>query len=500
MKESLLDMNQLLSAVKGIALNNKKECYFVKVATDSREVKENTLFVPLIGEVQNGHKYIPQAIENKASVIFINQDEYDGNKAYYDNLAAANEGIAFICVKNTLHALQNAAEAYVARFPNLIKISITGSSGKTTTKELVVSVMREYFGEENIAYTKGNFNSETGLPLSVFQIKGNEKAGIFEMGMNRVNEIGEISKVLKSKYGIITNIGTAHIGILGSKKNIAQEKRKSFDYVPSDGAVFLPANDEFADYCVENVRGKVVRYGKDIPASESGVQFIEDKRLVGTVFSYENQIINFPLIGEYNFQNALGVVALAREMNIPAQVVKAGLEKIKVVSGRMDSKKLSLKSGKTVMYISDCYNANPDSMGKVIEFCGNVNNEGKKIFVLGDMKELGADSKAAHEKIAEKIISSKADYVYLVGEEMENCFKRLEAKKFADKDFARRVFYYSDNSDKNFEDIAKKINQNSSEDDLILVKGSHSMSLEKIEPLLKNCDGQNKNLRGGETC
>ena len=279
-------LNFLTLAVKGFALNDKKECFFDNVATDSREVRNNTLFVPLIGEVQNGHKYIPQAIENKASVIFINEVEYNENKSLYDGLAAENTEIAFICVKNTLHALQDASEAYVAKFDELIKISITGSSRKTTTKELLVSVLREYFGEENISYTKGNFNSETGLPLSVFQIKGNEKAGIFEMGMNRNNEIGEISKVLKSKYGIITNIGTAHIGLLGSQKNIAWEKRKSFDYIPSDGAAFVPADDAFADYCIENVKGKVVGYGKNVHSSQSGVQFIEDKGLLGTVFSY----------------------------------------------------------------------------------------------------------------------------------------------------------------------------------------------------------------------
>ena len=483
MKKSLLNMEQLLSAVKGRALNNKKDCYFEKVATDSREVVENTLFVPLIGENQNGHKYIPQAIEKKASVVFINNDEYAANKTCYDKLAEENAGIAFICVENTLHALQDAAEAYVASFPNLIKISITGSSGKTTTKELVVSVLREYFGEENIAYTKGNFNSETGLPLSVFQIKGNEKAGIFEMGMNRVNEIGEISKVLKSQYGIITNIGTAHIGLLGSQKNIAEEKRKSFDYIPADGAVFVPADDPYADYCVERVRGKVVKYSKNIPASVSGVEFLEDKGLLGCVFSYENQIINFPLIGEYNYQNALAVIALARELKIPAACVKAGLEKMKVVSGRMDSKKISLKSGKKIMLISDCYNANPDSMGKVIDFCGKLSEKSRKIFVLGDMKELGSDSKSAHEQIAEKIISAEAEVVYLVGEEMKNCYKKLVSENFTG-----RAFYFADNSDENFEDIAEKINEVSEEGALILLKGSHSMALEKIENLLAGGD------------
>jgi len=480
MKESLLSLEQLLSSVKGFVLNNKKTCYFEKVATDSRNVFENTLFVPLMGEVQNGHKYIPQAIEKKASVIFINEEEYKSNKKSYDEMAQNNPEIAFICVQNTLHALQAAAEAYVSKFPEMIKISITGSSGKTTTKELAVALLRAYFGEENIAYTKGNFNSETGLPLSVFQIKGHEKAGIFEMGMNRHNEIGEISKVLKSKYGIITNIGTAHIGLLGSQKNIAEEKRKSFDYIPEDGAVFIPQEDKYGDFCAEKVRGKVVKYGRSVPEEISGVKFIEDKGLEGILFAYEGEIIHFPLIGQYNYQNALAVIALARELKIPAAFVKRGLESVKAVDGRMDIKKLALKSKKTVTLISDCYNANPDSMGKVIDFCGKVKIEGKKSFVLGDMKELGKDSKKSHEEIAKKILAADADCLYLVGQEMKYCRDAL----IQDKTFKGSLFYYDNNSKECFEEIAEKINEKALEDDLILLKGSHSMALEEIIPLL----------------
>ena len=149
----------------------------------------------------------------------------------------------------------------------------------------------------------------------------------------------------------------------------------------------------------------------------------------------------------------------------------------------MDSKKITLKSGKKAVFISDCYNANPDSMGKVIDFCGTSADDKMKVFVLGDMKELGSDSKKAHEKIAEKIISSKADYIYLAGEEMKSCYEMLKEKKYAGKDFSEKVFYYTD---KSFEDISNKINEVCGNDALILLKGSQSMSLEKIIPLLQH--------------
>ena len=197
-KKSLLEINELLSAVNGTLVSENKTGAFTSVQTDSRNVTAGTLFVPLRGELQNGHKYIPQALEKGASVVFIDKKELEENSGVYKALGEQYPGAVFLCVENNLYALQQAAEAYVAKFPELVKISITGSSGKTTTKEMTVSVMRQYFGAENVACTEGNFNSETGLPLSVFKIRGNEIICIFEMGMNRVHEIGEISQVLKS--------------------------------------------------------------------------------------------------------------------------------------------------------------------------------------------------------------------------------------------------------------------------------------------------------------
>ena len=234
-KTSLLSLDALLSAVNGtIAGTARSDFGFSYVVTDSRFVSAGAMFVPLIGETQNGHKYIPQAIDAGATVVLANKGDYEQNNVFYKELETAGKlaGVTLILVENTLYALQAAAKAYARKVAqNMIRVSITGSSGKTTTKEMLVSVCKKHFGDDAVAYTKGNFNSETGLPLSMFQIKGDEKIGIFEMGMNRKNEIGEISNVWQSQYGIITNIGTAHIGILGSRQNIAEEKRKSFDYI-----------------------------------------------------------------------------------------------------------------------------------------------------------------------------------------------------------------------------------------------------------------------------
>ena len=175
--ETLLTKSELLAATGGRQTGNA-ECFFTDVQTDSRNVcaDKPSMFVPLIGEFQNGHKYIPDVLGKGASVILMNEAEYKSQTAYYDELAAANPSVCFVCVENTLHALQNAAEAYVSKkCSNMILVSITGSSGKTTTKEMMVSVAKAHFGDEAVAYTYGNLNSETGLPLSVFKIRGDEK-------------------------------------------------------------------------------------------------------------------------------------------------------------------------------------------------------------------------------------------------------------------------------------------------------------------------------------
>lgn len=483
--KSLLSLDSLLAAVNGsLAGKARSDFNFAYVVTDSRFVSAGAMFVPLIGEAQNGHKYIPQAIEAGATVILANKSDYEQNNAFYKELELSGKlaSVTLILVENTLYALQAAAKAYAAKVAgNMIRVSITGSSGKTTTKEMLVSVCKKHFGDEAVAYTKGNFNSETGLPLSMFQIRGDEKIGIFEMGMNRKNEIGEISAVWQSQYGIITNIGTAHIGLLGSREKIAEEKRKSFDYIPANGAAFVPLDDDFADFCCEKVQGKVVKFGKSLPAATSGVSFIEDLGINGTKFSVDGVEVVLPLAGEYNYQNALGVIALAKELGISASEIKAGLEGMAAISGRMDIKKLTLKTGVKVSAVCDFYNANLDSMQKVIEFCAKQNGFEQKIFVLADMKELGAASYSSHAQIGKAVAATDAGLVILAGPEMKAACDVLSKEKGI---AGREVIYFENNDQAFYEAAASKILAFAKENALVLFKGSHSMALEKLIPLI----------------
>ena len=479
--ESLLKLPEILEAVGGVLLNGdfpSENFCFMNVQTDSRNVVEKSLFVPLIGENQDGHSYIPQALEKKASAVFVSKKT---SKNLLDDLkkqAADNKNVAFILVENTLHALQKAAGAYVRKFPRLIRCAVTGSSGKTTTKEIAASILRQKF---SVIATEGNFNSETGLPLSVFNIRSEHELGLFEMGMNRVNEIGEIAEVFKPNYAIITNIGTAHIGILGSRQNIANEKKKIFTYIDSFGAAFIPQKDDFASFLEKGVKGKVVKYGLDCDES---VKLVVDEGLSGTVFSVDGLLMRLSLPGKYNFLNALAAIALAKELGCTAEQIKCGIESLKMLGGRS-----TIKKGKFTV-LEDCYNANPDSMEKALDLCADTKIEGKKIYVLGDMLELGEESEPAHAKMGEKALSSDADMVVFFGFEMKAAYEKaveIAEKKssLADEKISSvRLVYIGGKDEEAVNDAAKEINEFAEAGDLLLLKGSRGMGLERILSLI----------------
>ena len=476
---SLMSLEEALNGIPGSFVIPKNAdasgfC-FTSVTTDSRSVSEKSLFVPLIGESQNGHKYVPQAVEKGASVVLINKSEYEVNSSVYDSLAEKNEGLFFIAVENTLHALQSLAAAYVEKFPNLIKIGVTGSSGKTTTKEMLVSVLKQKFF---VVYTQGNFNSETGLPLSVFNIRKEHQVGVFEMGMNRVDEIGEIAAVLKPKYAVITNIGTAHIGILGSQKNIAIEKRKIFNYIPSDGVAFIPAEDEFKDFLGENVKGSVTYYGTSVPASSSSAQFIKDCGLEGTVFKFENEVIYLKNPGVYNYRNALAACAVGKCLGLSAGQIKAGLERFETPSGRMETKDVILKTDVKITLIKDCYNANPDSVLNVLDFCSSIDNNGSKIFVLGDMLELGEKSAQEHARVTAKAVKAKPGLLILIGEEMKSGYEEALRAGFVN------TKYIPSHDENAIQEAAENILNNAKQNDVVLLKASHGIALERIIPVI----------------
>ncbi|MFA6856282.1 MAG: UDP-N-acetylmuramoyl-tripeptide--D-alanyl-D-alanine ligase [Treponema sp.] len=484
---SLLDYDELLNAVSGKAVGFavcEKKFYFSSVVTDSRCVVDGSLFVPLIGQNQDGHKYIPQAIEKGATAVFVAADEYEKKSQKIMELAGGHPCVLFVVVSDTLYALQDAAAAYVAKFPRLLKIGITGSSGKTTTKEMTVAVLKQKY---NVVYNEGNLNSETGLPLSVFKIKKEHEIGVFEMGMNRENEIGEIAAVLKPQYALVTNIGTAHIGILGSRENIAGEKRKIFRYIPENGAAFIPSSDDFAAFLSEEIKGCIINYGKDIPSSESGVTFISDDGICGTTFKVGSKEVKLKLPGIYNYQNALGAVAIGRYFGVTDNSIKNALESFMPVAGRTETESFELRGGTCVTLVKDCYNANPDSMAKVLTFCSSVKNIHRRIYVLGDMLELGTKSAEEHANIGAEAVMASPDQIIFIGTEMKYAAAAARSAGFTN------ALYIPGSDDNAMQLAAQFLIDCADTGDLLLFKASRGMQLERIIPLIGisegNCNG-----------
>ena len=464
--ETLLTMEETLESTGGVFVLGDGNWHFSSVQTDSRLVEKDTLFVPLIGEFQDGHKYIPQAVEKGASCVFICLSNYEKNPAFFNEIHNSNPEVNFIAVENTLTALQKAAGKYVEKFPSLIKVAVTGSSGKTTTKEILAAVLARKY---RVVTNKGNLNSETGLPLSVFNIRKEHETGVFEMGMNRENEIGEISAVLKAHYAIVTNIGTAHIGLLGSRDNIAREKAKVFDHFDSQSTGVIPFDDDYAEFLEKQIRGKCIHYGKDTDS----VKFIADLGLKGTEFSVGKNRAVLKLPGKYNYKNALGAIALCQELGVSDSEIAQGINDLEPMFGRSQV----IEDKYTI--VQDCYNANPDSMEKSIEFVSSVTSGEKKIFVLGDMLELGADSEKEHEKTGIMAAESSADKVFFVGTEMENAYKAACKKSSGD-----RFVYCSEKTDDALMTISLEIKKEFSEHSIVLIKASRGMGLERLTKFL----------------
>ena len=469
----LLSLDELVSSTKAcVAYAPNQKCAGVfSVATDSRNVKSNGAFFPLLGEFQDGHTFIGKAVENGASVIVADEKVWNSDKEKY--LPIVENKATVITVKNTLYALQAAAAFYVKKFPKLIKVGITGSNGKTTTKELVSSVLETKY---NVIKTEGNFNSETGLPLSVFNIRKEHEVGVFELGMNRVDEIKELANILFPNFAIITNVGTAHIGILGTKDNIAKEKKNIFYNFNENSVGFVPENDEYVKFLQDVPKGKIFTYGEK---SSTKISSVKDLGLLGTSFDYENLNIKLALAGKYNFSNALSAVFLGEKLGLSAKEIKAGIEKVKPLGDRSNV----IQGDFTV--VKDCYNANFDSMSAALEFYGNLEISGKKVFILGDMLELGSDSKSLHEKIGEMAVNQKVNKIIFIGKEMSYGYsKALEIKN--SKNLSVELESLESYEDEEIFCKAKDLENSVNQGDLYFLKGSRGIRLERIAEQLSS--------------
>jgi len=391
-----------LKAIDGELTSEAEDKVFRGVSIDSRTLKENELFICIHGDRFDGHDFIEEAKNKKASAIVLS----DTSKAISKKKTASS----IIHVGDTLKALQELARFHRKQIPVQV-IGITGTNGKSTTKEMIASITETKL---KTIKTKDNLNNHIGLPLNLFRLSQNDEVAVIEMGMSAAGEIKRLAEIAQPKIGVLTNITEGHLIHLKTLKNIQAAKGELYDALSEQGTAIVNADDPLVFELAKSVRAKVVTYGihneadvkaEDIhPAEQEGFDF--NVRLFK-----QNIPIHLPFLGECNIYNALAAMATGYSLGIEPDDIKIGLSNTKLLPNRYETIKYQ---GVTI--INDAYNANPKSMQEALKTLKNYKSEGRRFFVVGDMLELGDLAEPAHIKLGADVVNYSIDYLVAVGE------------------------------------------------------------------------------------
>ncbi|MFW6214741.1 MAG: UDP-N-acetylmuramoyl-tripeptide--D-alanyl-D-alanine ligase [Alkalispirochaetaceae bacterium] len=425
------------------------------VCIDTRSLERDSLFVALPGQRTDGHAFLAQAFSKGAVAALVRREWW---KERGEHLTRWVDRAILFVVDDPLSAMQQLAIRYIDRFPGITRIGITGSNGKTTTKELLAAVLASV---AETAYSSGNFNSEIGVPLSVFGLTGEERYAVFEMAMNNPGEMELLARIVRPHYGIITNIGSAHIGQLGSRDAIAAEKKAIFSQFDGTQIALLPREDEYFDYLSRDIRGTVVPYGpKDLPGlKDSHLRGVE-----GSALLFSEGTVRLHIPGAHNIHNALAAIRCCQLLGVSFSAIQSGIEAVRVSFGRGE-----IIAGE-VAIIQDCYNSSPESVRAAAELLKEA--EGRRVAVLGAMKELGEFSRAAHLTAAREVLESGVDRLFLFGEEFSEAVAALEEEK--------RVSYTD-----SYETLQEQVLDYIAPGDTVLLKASRSVELERLTPVIR---------------
>ncbi len=435
-----------------------------RVETDSRKAGPSALFVAIRGERSDGHDYARRAADAGAPAALVSASWW----AAHGPAAFAGSRCAVIVVPDTIAALQKAAAAYRARFPSLLRFGVTGSAGKTSAKELLAAIVG---ASRPTIKNPGNLNSDIGLPASMFLVRPGHEAAVFEMGINRPGEMDELAAVYEPDCALITNVGTAHVGVLGgTRAAIAEQKKRIASRFDGGQTLVVWEDDDFRDALMTGVRGRCETYG---PRSTDGFEGARDLGLDGWALRYRGVEARLRLPGAHNLLNALGAIRAASLYGVGPEHVAAGLEAVSPLSGRT-----SVIRGEYTV-VDDCYNANAESAVAAIGFCDGADARGRRLYVLGSMKELGAEAAASHRRVGEAAAASRADAVFFYGDEARDAYEAARAAR-PGKEFR----WFGD-----YGELESAVAAAAAPGDLILVKASRSMALERLVERLTGTGG-----------
>lgn len=410
------------------------------VSIDSRKVPMKSLFIALKGENFNGNEFAKQAIESGASFAIVDEKEFEdqSNDIYY--------------VEDSLNALQKLAQYHREKL-NIPILALTGSNGKTTTKELIATILGKKY---NVAFTKGNLNNHIGVPLTLLSIHPNYEIAVVEMGANHLHEIEFLCSIVQPDFGYITNFGKAHLEGFGGEEGVIKGKSELYQYLrENDKTVIVNCDDKKQVELTENIRR--ITFGTDKNAE---FQFNYEKTIEGNCdeIIYDSTSFLCNLVGEYNTSNIAAAIAVGLKFEVPVSDIKQTIEGYKSDNNR--SQIIELKKHRIIL---DAYNANPTSMEAALLNFSKFKE--KKAMILGDMFELGEHSLLEHQKIAELAIKTDASLILLIGENFSQ-IKTSENERV-------KIFMTRDEA---FDYLSKK----PIPEHLLLIKGSRGMALEKL--------------------
>jgi len=424
------------------------------VSIDTRKGCRNALFVALRGANSDGHGFLSAAVQGGAKAVIVRKDMVDA-------VRDATEGVFVFDVKDTLTALQLIASAYRETI-NPRVIAVTGSTGKTTTKELVASVLSTKY---RVHATPGNLNNHIGLPLTVLGMEEDDEVLVTEMGANHRNEIKTLCKIARPTYGAITNIGPVHLEFFGNLKGVARAKAELVESLPESGKAILPADSEFFEFLEGRSKAPVLSFGYSEGSSYriSTVERVGDK---GYRFKISDSELVIGFRGKHNILNAAVAYVVGKVFDLSDEDISEGLEKAVQPDSRGGTFELD-----GIKIIDDTYNSNPSSLKAAVEMLMEMPVEGKRWLVLGDMLELGSESKKLHEEAGVMCGRAGVDGLVTIGEDTVELNRAAAAQRKA----PRRISHFLDPKK-----LAGFLNDLIKPGDCILVKGSRGMRMEQV--------------------
>ena len=445
-----IDIKTLATAIDGKIIKGSGDIPFNSFETDTRKIKAGDFLLALNGAQYNAHDFLEDTLSKGIKGWIINENELPKLK---------NLPECVIAVNDTLKALQKLASFHRNKF-NIPLITVTGSNGKTTVKQMLYSILSQ---KGPACANKGNFNNQYGLPFSLLELNEKHKYGVFELGASRKGDIEELALIAKPKTAVITNIAPAHLKFFGDIETIYKTKTEIVDHISKDGCLIYNSDDVFLSR-LENHTGRKSSFGTNEKADIIVEKAGENLKLSVKEIN-ESIIIKLPVSGLHNHMNAAAAAAAALANGFSLETIKLGLEVFQPEPMRMQ-----IFKSKDLTIVFDAYNANPESMKTAIN-CLKSDYPSPYYLVLGDMKELGKNSKKYHEQLGKLIAKNKFDSIFLAGPEMKNAYETA-----LEHNASAKIVYSKDYS--SWLNEVKEIFKNKK--GAMLIKASRAMNFEKI--------------------